>query len=254
MKFLYSGVTDYVVVLVSGTKGGSGKSVTAKELVLIAANLGIQTSIVDRDAQGTSIKFMEKRQKLIEEGKKNGNALGDLVMPRAKSLEGRLPSELIAAEAKAGSKFIVVDLAGRDDELVRDALKSVDAVVTPIRPTGEDLEEAEKFDEVVGAMWPNCPRLKAAFFMISQAPTHGVRKKNQLPMAIKHLQSEKIQFINLMDMAISDRYQFVKASSDGNKFSVTELEGGGQAVREVYGVFERITDAVMSETLNERAA
>ena len=228
-------------VVVTGEKGGSGKSMMAVELALIAASAGIPTSLIDGDPQETASTFLKRRQRLIEKARRDNTAMADLAMPRTATLEGRDIAAVLDEETANGSRFLIVDLAGRDNTLVRDAIKAVDVVLVPMRPTAADLATAAKFDALVGSLKGQGARFSSAFFVINQAPTHPVRKEAQLSHAVSVLTGPGIEHIELMEMAVSERFHFVKGwLGDEDAISVTEMAGGEKAAEEMVGVYDRI--------------
>lgn len=241
--------------VITGEKGGSGKSLLAVELALIASTSGIPTTLIDGDPQETSSTFLARRERLIAKAKEEGHAMANLAMPRFTRLAGRDLGHVLDAATEAGSAFQVVDLAGRDGSLVREAMRAVDVVLVPVRPTAADLNTAARFDALVGTLKGEGARFREAFFVINQAPTHPVRKEAQLQQAISVLTGEAIHHTELMDMAVSERFHFVKGwLGDEDALSVTEMAGAEKAAEEILGVYDRLTRVAMEKGKAGRAA
>lgn len=229
-------------VVVTGEKGGSGKSMMAVELALIAAGAGIPTTLIDGDPQETASSFLKRRGALIEKAKAEGSPMAELAMPHVETLSGRAIAAVLDEQAEQGAAFHIVDLAGRDSGLVREAMMAVDVMLVPLRPTAADLATAERFDGLVGALKEQGARFQQAFFVVNQAPTHPVRKQAQLEQAIAKLTSEAITHTYLMQMAVSERFHFVKGwLGDEDALSVTEMARAEKAAEEILGVYDAVT-------------
>lgn len=242
-------------IAVTGEKGGPGKTTFALEFSIIASWSGLKTTLIDCDPQLTSSALLERRRRLIAKAEFDGTAMASLSMPNVLTVGAQNLQATLDQEAENGAQFQVVDLAGRDDGLVREALKAVDVAVIPLRPTAPDLKTATKFDVLVGVVKQAKGRFNKAYFVINQAPTNAYRKAAQIKKAVDVLTGEHIENIELLDMAVSERYAFVKGwLEDDDAYSVTEIAGAEKASEEIMGVFERVTKVATSEVKESEAA
>ena len=196
-----------MLILLAGEKGGSGKSTIAVLLGIERAKRGHAVVVVDGDPQGTAKNWLERR-------KKSG-------------LEPVVPCEMMVAKdfhakmPKLVDKYedIIIDIAGRDSEEMRSALGFVDLVLFPVRPTMNDLETAEKMDQLVGRYLEVASHLKRALFVISQASPNPFRVSTN---------NEAKEFlaecgnIEICETMICSRAAYERASIEGA--SVSEIE------------------------------
>jgi chromosome partitioning protein len=121
-------------LLVLNPKGGSGKTTLATNLAAYYAGQGFKPTLVDMDAQGSSMRWLSKRA---------GNG------PRVRSLKGfGLPSNVtrsFALQPPTESLRIVVDTAAGlpRDELVR-ITRDADRILIPVLPSDIDIHAASR--------------------------------------------------------------------------------------------------------------
>ena len=109
------------IITVANRKGGVGKTTIATNLAVALQNKG-KTLLVDADEQRSAFRWNEYRDNKID------------MLAVHKNL-------LDALEQKAqGYDFILIDLAGRDSEVFREALLITDKLVVPTQASLLDLE------------------------------------------------------------------------------------------------------------------
>lgn len=117
-----------MILVVGGTKGGLGKSVTSGNLAVLASMIQKSSILVDADDQRTSRDWAIARSRnerarwpvttvcLADEG------IGDELPRLAEQFE-----------------YVIVDAGARDTSVQRRALMAADAVLVPCPPRGQDL-------------------------------------------------------------------------------------------------------------------
>ncbi|MFC3124308.1 division plane positioning ATPase MipZ, partial [Pseudoroseomonas globiformis] len=125
---------DSKLLILSGSKGGCGRSSCARNLLVAAALDGIDVVGIDLDPQGTLSRWGERRQKAKIK-------LPQIVVPEITHTE---VSNLVAIEAAAsGHQLAIIDTAPSVEEHMR-AMVSLCAraalVLIPTSPTHDDLE------------------------------------------------------------------------------------------------------------------
>lgn len=192
-----------MIILFSGEKGGSGKSTLAVQIGIERVKHGHPALIIDSDPQATAKNWINRRtiQPLI-----------NCIEMKARDFYRRIPELLDEYED------IIIDIAGRDSEEMRCALGFVDIVVFPVRPTMNDLETAQRVDELVGQILTVTNHIKKAFFVLSQAPPNPFRTSTNKD-AIDYL--TECENIATSPVVICSRSAYERASIEG--VSVSEL-------------------------------
>jgi len=117
------------VIAIVSQKGGAGKSTLARHGAVLLEEVGL----VDLDRQGTTRKWMERRDAADLPGV-------SLIRATADRLGG-----LRARAEERGYRWIVIDTppAHDDERAVRAALEVADLAVVPVQPSPDDLEAVE---------------------------------------------------------------------------------------------------------------
>lgn len=112
-------------------KGGAGKSTLARQLAVLAGEAGAASVLIDRDPQGTTTKWWQRRQALVP-------------APERPDLLDLGATELTAAVAtlrrRKGGGAIFVDTRPAVAEPEAEAARVADLVIVPVRPSPDDLE------------------------------------------------------------------------------------------------------------------
>lgn len=158
----------YMIILVGGEKGGSGKSCLAQNLAVYLKQKGRDIKIVDADPQGTTIFWIKERE-----------ANEEVENIPAEIATGNIRETLKALSKK--HEDIIVDAGGQDSEALRSAMTVATHMLIPFRPKRRDLrtlinmEEMVKlaktvnFDLIVNAVITQCPALHTQASRIIEA-------------------------------------------------------------------------------------
>jgi chromosome partitioning protein len=116
-----------MILVVGGTKGGSGKSLLACQLAVLRVQAGRTVALVDADEQASAWEFTRQRAHRL------GQAGYTFRQAREADVAGSI-QELAATHADT-----LIDVGGRDTTSQRAALVVADAMLIPFVPTSVDL-------------------------------------------------------------------------------------------------------------------
>lgn len=185
------------IITVANRKGGVGKTTIATNLAVALQNKG-KTLLVDADEQRSAFRWNEYRDNKID------------MLAVHKNL-------LDALEQKAQDyDFILIDLAGRDSEVFREALLITDKLVVPTQASLLDLEVLPYINEQIKTAQKDNEDLKA-FVVINKAPTNP--KSSEIEQA-KSFIADYPNF-KLLQTVLRDRKQFRDAIVESK--SVSEM-------------------------------
>jgi chromosome partitioning protein len=117
-----------MILVIGGTKGGSGKTLLASNLTVLRAAAGYDTLLIDADEQSSAMDFTRQRQRRL-----NGEPGYTAIQTR----EADVAVQVRRMVAKYAD--IVIDVGGRDTASQRAALAVADTLVIPFAPTSVDL-------------------------------------------------------------------------------------------------------------------
>jgi chromosome partitioning protein len=117
-----------MILVVGGTKGGSGKTLLASNFIVLRAVAGHDTLLIDADEQSSAMDFTRQRQRRL-----NGE-------PGYTAIQTR-EADVAVQVRRMMAKYtdIVIDVGGRDTASQRAALAVADILVIPFAPTSVDL-------------------------------------------------------------------------------------------------------------------
>ena len=118
------------IITIASRKGGVGKTTIAINMVVALSNKG-KTLLVDADEQQSAMKWNNHRTKKID----------------AISIHKDLISELEKLDSEY--QYILIDVAGRDSEIFREALLVSDKLIVPTQASLLDLDVIPYLNEKV---------------------------------------------------------------------------------------------------------
>ena len=111
-------------------KGGAGKSTLARQLAVLAGEMGASV-LIDRDPQETSTKWWQRRQTIQPAPER----------PDLLSLDGTdLTAAVTALRKRRGGGVVFVDTRPAVAEPEAEAARVASLVIVPVRPSPDDLE------------------------------------------------------------------------------------------------------------------
>ena len=123
---------ETMVLVIGGTKGGSGKTLLATNLTVFRAVEGHDVLLIDADEQGSAMDFTRQRQSRMA---------GEAGYTAIQTREADVAVQVRRMSPKYGD--IIIDVGGRDTASQRAALAVADRLLIPFSPTSVDLWTAD---------------------------------------------------------------------------------------------------------------
>lgn len=186
-----------VIFTIANRKGGVGKTTLATNLAVALSNKG-KLLLVDADEQRSAFQWNEHRENKLDVITVHANLL-DTLEPFNDKYD-----------------YILIDVAGRDSEIFREALLVSDKLIVPTQPSLLDLEVIPYIADKAQAATKKNPALKV-FAVINKASANP--KNNEVNQAKEYLTDFPI--LKLINTVIHDRKQFRDAIIESR--SVSEM-------------------------------
>ena len=186
-----------VIFTIANRKGGVGKTTLATNLAVALSNKG-KMLLVDADEQRSAHQWNEHRQNKLDAITIHENLL-DTLEPLNEKYD-----------------FILIDVAGRDSEIFREALLVSDKIIVPTQASLLDLEVIPYIADKIKEAQEKNPLLKASV-VINKASANP--KNNEVAQAKEYLADYPI--FKLFKTVIHDRKQFRDAIIESR--SVSEM-------------------------------
>lgn len=146
-------------VLIGGEKGGSSKSTNATNLAVYLAHEGVDVVLLDADPQGTSARFVERRNEFYPD------------LPAVHCVQRSGDVSATIKDLIQRYQVVIIDAGGRDSKELRTAMVVADLFITPIRASQADLETLPHVNELVSLARSLNPNL-GAYALLSLAPSN----------------------------------------------------------------------------------
>ncbi|UYZ69730.1 ParA family protein (plasmid) [Moraxella bovis] len=186
-----------IIFTVANRKGGVGKTTLATNLAVALSNKG-KTLLVDTDEQGSAYAWNKHRTHQLS-AISAFDGLIDVLEPMNEVYD-----------------FILIDVAGRDSKVFREALLVCDKLIVPTQASLLDLEVIPYLSQRVEEAKKDNTNLQT-YVVINKAPTNP--KNNEIAQAKDYLADYPI--FKLTNTVIHDRKQFREAIIES--LSVTEM-------------------------------
>ncbi|ENV48821.1 hypothetical protein P255_02879 [Acinetobacter brisouii CIP 110357] len=191
------GLSMALIITVANRKGGVGKTTIATNIAVALMNKG-KTLLVDADEQRSAYKWNDFRESKLDSIAVHENLL-DMLEKKVEDYD-----------------FILIDIAGRDSEVFREALLVTDKLVVPTQASLLDLEVIPYLEDKIQKVKTDNPTLEA-YIVINKAPTNP--KSSEIEQAKAYL-ADYPNF-KLLQTVIKDRKQFRDAIVEAK--SVSEM-------------------------------
>lgn len=209
-----------MIVVVGGTKGGTGKTTIATNLTVMRSATGKKVLLVDADEQKSASLFANQREALGIETNWSTIQLG------GKSLHTQI------VRLKSDFEDIIIDVGGRDTSSQRSALLVADLYVLPFGPASYDIWTLAEVTTLIREMKTANPKLKAIAFL-NKADPSGTENKDALGIL------EECEDLQCLKFTIGARKAFRKSSTEG--LSVAEMPiPDKKAVEELKKIYKNI--------------
>lgn len=150
-----------MILVVGGTKGGSGKTLLATNLTVLRAADGIDVLLIDADEQASAMDFTRHRQQ-----RRHGEPGYTAMQTR----EADVAVQVRHLTAKYAD--ILIDVGGRDTASQRAALAVAHVLLVPFAPTSVDLWTVETVTTLLQEARVFNPRLRA-YTLLNKAFPRG---------------------------------------------------------------------------------
>lgn len=194
-----------MIIVVGGTKGGTGKSTIVMNLSAIDIAQGHDSILIDADRQGSASAWAEAREESRVLRVPTVQKFGQL----------GLTNELKSLAKKY--KNVFVDAGGYDSEELRASLLACDKLLIPIRPSQLDVWTLPRIFDIVATSRMYNPF--SVFFVINAAHTNPSVKETEGVLEL----ANDVEGMIFCQTVLHNRRAFVKASGQG--LSVIELKG-----------------------------
>lgn len=131
--------------MVGVEKGGAGKSTLTQNLASIRASLDYRVAVYDLDNQGTTSKWVARRQ--------DDPDLKQVAIERLKEGKGEAHIREFGQQLQRLADTyadVFIDVGGKDTELFRAALATADTIIAPLIPSPADLDTVPDLIDVLG--------------------------------------------------------------------------------------------------------
>lgn len=219
---LNSLVKKPMIYVVGGIKGGSGKTTTATNLIVLLSLLGRDVLLIDADDQESATDFTSWRNDRMD---------GQTGYTAVKLSGMAVRTDGLALAQKYDD--VVIDTGGRDTSSQRAALTIADVALFPFGPRSLDIWTIEKLARLIGEMRAANTEMRCCAF-INKSDHQGSDNADAAELL---RETEEFEFLEPM---LGNRKSFATAASEG--LSVLELKPADpKAIFEVSRLFEIIT-------------
>jgi chromosome partitioning protein len=211
-----------MIILIGGEKGGTGKTTTAINQVVVRARQGREVALVNCDKQESAAQWAAIRAKeRFTPAIPCFSIYGDTVHENIRSLATKYED-------------IVIDAGGQDSAELRSAMLVADVIITPAKPSQFDVFTLSKMDKLVSLARSFNTTLKAAI-LTSIAPTHpGMTDVAEMAEFVESLPN-----YHLLKTVVRDRKAYRNCARDG-KGAVEYDRGDEKAAAEMAALGEEI--------------
>lgn len=212
-----------MIYVLSGIKGGSGRSTISEHLTVWLARQGADVLLVDADEQGTASDFTAWREHTLD-----GKVGYTLVQLIGANLRKQVET------MKAKYDHIIIDTGGRDTTSQRAALIIADVALIPIQPRSHDVWTLTKMSEMLSEI--QASRVKPLI-------VHSFLNRADITSADNRETSEALASmpdLGFVPHAIKNRKAYPNAGAKG--LTVSEVETPDKkAVAEIDALFNHVT-------------
>lgn len=216
-----------MIVVIGGTKGGTGKSTLVTNLVAIDVANGADSILVDADRQSSASAWASVRDE---------NQLLARVSCVQKFGGISLTNELKSLAKKYTNLF--VDAGGYDSEELRASILAADRLYIPVRPAQFDVWTLPKIIQIAQQSQMYNTNLQF-FFVVNGAHTNPAVKEVDEVLSL----ANDVEGMKFCQTIIRTRRAFAKAPVNG--MAVTELQKNDRdpkAIDEILGFYKEVLD------------
>ena len=214
-----------MILVVGGTKGGSGKTLLASNLTVLRAVAWHDTLLIDADEQSSAMDFTWQRQRRLR---------GEPGYTAIQTREADVAVQVRRMQDKYAD--ILIDVGGRDTASQRAALAVANILLIPFAPTSVDLWTVDTVITLLKEARAFNPSLQA-YALINKAFARGSDNRDAAEM----LREYPAQWTYL-DTPIGTRKAFSNAFGGG--YAVTEYQPrDAKAIAEMLTLYQYLFHA-----------
>ena len=187
-----------MILLIGGEKGGTGKSTIATNIAVELAHQRQEVVIIDCDPQGTTTKWLARRNKLFPD------------LPKVFSIQKTGDIYDTSIDMSNRYKYVIIDAGGRDSEELRTAMVACNKMYIPLKASQPDIETSNHIIQLIKLAKALNPKL-LAFTIISMAPTNHILKEDQEAILLL----SKLNIAKVSNIIIHERKVYRDAIADG---------------------------------------
>jgi len=154
-----------IILSIANQKGGSGKTTTAEQLAVELAAVGYRIHVIDMDPQASFTQWHRLRTK---------QGLNSFTVSTVPS--GLLGEDLNEIKLRSDLDVVLIDCPGNIVDVTVSAIASSDAVLTPVRATGLDVNATKQMVSLMGSKMKENPELR---FMLFHSAKHASRRADR---------------------------------------------------------------------------
>jgi chromosome partitioning protein len=213
-----------MILVMGGTKGGSGKTLLASNLTVLRATAGHDTLLIDADEQLSAMDFTRQRQRRLK---------GEPGYTAIQTREADVATQVRRMVSKYAD--IIIDVGGRDTASQRAALAVADTLVIPFAPTSVDLWTVDTVVLLLKEARTFNRRLRA-YAVINKAFPRGSDNREAADML-----REYTEHWTYLDTPLGTRKAFSNAFGGG--YAVTEYQPkDAKAIAEMAALYRHLFD------------
>lgn len=221
------------VVVIGGSKGGTGKTTVAINLAVISVNEGKKTLLIDTDRQQTATDWVNSRDDKIDKQIKDG-LIPIKRLPCIQKYGAHVHKEITSF--RESYDHIIVDAGGFDSYELRSSMLAADRFYAPLKASQNDIWALSNLLEIIKAAKINNPNLIAKAFFNDVESHPNVKTLKEAQEAVN---SEDENILEMSNITIRSRICFKTSIPKGR--GITELERkDAKAIEEIMAVYNDI--------------
>ena len=213
-----------MILVVGGTKGGSGKTLLASNLTVLRTAVGADVLLIDADEQSSAMDFTWQRQRRIG---------GE---PGYTAIQTREADVAVQVRRMAGKYAdMIIDVGGRDTASQRAALAVADVLLIPFAPTSVDLWTVDTVIALLKEARAFNPDLRA-YAILNKAFPRGSDNRDAADLL-----REYPEHWTYLDALLGTRKAFSNAFGGG--YAITEYQPkDAKAIAEMTALYRYVFD------------
>ena len=197
-------------IVLGGEKGGTGKSTLVQHLVPFLANRGKKVLLVDTDPQASSGVFTQLRQESYPNLPKYDYVRIEYIEGDSAKAEQALEQLAKVKEIAQNYDYVVIDVAGNANRLLKLALIIADIAIFPFDSSGKSLNTADKVITIIKEIKIKANSSLKTFSVLSKGFTSGWL--NRKTIATLNSFGKDLPYL---DCAVNNRAAIVYATDEG---------------------------------------